>query len=57
MQYIMGSTPDVYKTWAKKNNKAIMIDDSGFGGNVLWFTQPRAKRVILYVHGMFILIH
>ncbi|PPQ66705.1 hypothetical protein CVT26_009565 [Gymnopilus dilepis] len=51
MQYVMGTTVDVYKHWAKQNKMEEVIDEIGMDARLLWFGERRTEKVILYVHG------
>ncbi len=48
----MGTTIDVYTSWARKNGRPVTIDDLGNGGSLMWFTDRRKSgKVVFYLHG------
>ncbi|KAJ3513165.1 hypothetical protein NLJ89_g3105 [Agrocybe chaxingu] len=51
MQSVMGTTRDVYESWAKKNGLEARIDELGDDARLLWFTERRTDKILLYIHG------
>ncbi|CAA7271864.1 unnamed protein product [Cyclocybe aegerita] len=51
MQSVMGTTRKVYEGWAKKNGVEARIDELGDDARLLWFTERRTDKVLLYIHG------
>ncbi|KAM6502827.1 Alpha/Beta hydrolase fold [Amanita muscaria] len=51
LQYVLSTTDDAYKTWAKENGMAVVEDDLGDDAKLYWLGDKKAKNVILYLHG------
>jgi len=47
----MGTTLGVYEKWAKYNGIQTRVDEIGENARLLWFTERRTEKVILYIHG------
>lgn len=52
MQYIMGTTVDVYKQFTMSNSLPVIIDELDDDTRLLWFVERQVENVIFYIHGM-----
>ncbi|KAK2460374.1 hypothetical protein APHAL10511_007539 [Amanita phalloides] len=51
LQYMLGTTDQVYRAWADKNSVPVVEEDLSEDAKLYWLGPKRAKRVILYLHG------
>ncbi|PFH50371.1 hypothetical protein AMATHDRAFT_145239 [Amanita thiersii Skay4041] len=51
VQYISGPTSQVYRTWAKKHNVPVIVEELGSNARLYWIGSKTSDRVILYLHG------
>ena len=51
LQYVGGTTLDVYKAWAKKKKLPITVEELNEDTRLLWVGPKQTKRVVLYFHG------
>ena len=52
LQYLLGTTDQVYRTWAKNNGTLVAEEEIGQNAKLYWLGRKQSKRVILYLHGM-----
>ncbi|KAF7363151.1 Abhydrolase-3 domain-containing protein [Mycena venus] len=51
LQYLLGTTLGVYRTWTRKAQLLPVIDELGEDARLLWIGPKRLDRVILFLHG------
>ncbi|KAG7099919.1 hypothetical protein E1B28_001716 [Marasmius oreades] len=52
IQFVFGTSVNVYESWAKSNKLPIVVDDLGdTGGQLFWIGSKQLDRVVLYMHG------
>ncbi|KAF8626654.1 hypothetical protein AX15_004745 [Amanita polypyramis BW_CC] len=51
LQYVIGTTDQVYRSWAEKSNVPVVVEELGEGAKLYWLGPKRPDRVILYLHG------
>ncbi|GAW09465.1 Meiotically up-regulated gene 180 protein [Lentinula edodes] len=51
LQRILGSSVDVYSTWARNANLPINIEEMVDGGKLMWIGPKRTDKMLLYCHG------
>ncbi|KAJ3914779.1 Alpha/Beta hydrolase protein [Lentinula edodes] len=51
LQRILGSSVDVYSTWARNANLPINIEEMEDGGKLMWIGPKRTDKMLLYCHG------
>ncbi|KAJ7699595.1 Alpha/Beta hydrolase protein [Mycena rosella] len=51
LQYLLGTTFGVYRTWANKAHLPLVIDELGDDARLLWISPKRLDHVILFLHG------
>ena len=52
IQYILGSSENIYKAWTKQNNLPVTIERLVDDSVLYWIGPKRTDRVILYIPGM-----
>jgi len=51
MQWTMGNSDTIYKSWAQQNGLPIVVDELSEDTRLFWIGKRRTDRVILYFHG------
>ncbi|RDB17506.1 putative steryl acetyl hydrolase mug81 [Hypsizygus marmoreus] len=51
LQWLTGTTLDVYEAYVKANKLPRVVDELDEGARLLWIGERRTDRVILYFHG------
>ncbi|KAF9461395.1 Alpha/Beta hydrolase protein [Collybia nuda] len=51
LQFVLGTTRQVYETWAKQNGLPALVEEVGEDARLLWVGPKRTDRVIIYFHG------
>lgn len=51
LQYLLGTTFDVYKKWAEELQLPLVVDELGEDARLLWIGPKRLDRVLLFCHG------
>lgn len=54
LQRILGSSVDVYSTWARNAGLPITIEEMVDGGKLMWIGPKRTDKMLLYCHGAFL---
>jgi len=57
MQNMMGTTLDVYKHWTQKNGMPYLVEEIGEDARLLWFGERQLDNVVLYIHGVLVLVN
>jgi hypothetical protein len=57
LQFFLGTTESVYRTWAQNSNVPIVEEDLGENAKLFWLGPKRPNKVILYLHGEFAVAH
>ncbi|KAF8346546.1 Alpha/Beta hydrolase protein [Amanita rubescens] len=52
LQYLLGTTDQVYRAWAKNNGIPIVEEEIGQNTKLYWLGRKQSKRVILYLHAI-----
>lgn len=55
LQRSQSTSVDVYRAWAKKRDLDTLIEEIPFGGKLLWIGPKRMDKVILFVHGEYVM--
>jgi hypothetical protein len=51
LQWVMGNTGTVHKSWTMQNGLPFEVDELGEDARLFWIGKRRTDRVILYFHG------
>ncbi|KAJ7620106.1 Alpha/Beta hydrolase protein [Roridomyces roridus] len=51
LQYVLGTTDSVYKTWTEREGLEVVVDELGEDAKLLWIGPKRMDRVLLVLHG------
>ena len=51
LQWLSGTTLDVYRVFLKKQKLPVLVDDVGGGARLLWIGERQFEKVLLYIHG------
>ncbi|KAF8830873.1 hypothetical protein HHX47_DHR1000288 [Lentinula edodes] len=52
LQRILGSSVDVYSTWARNANLPINIEEMEDGGKLMWIGPKKTDKMLLYCHAL-----